>query len=267
MDIIILFRRHNRGQKLIMQYAFITGMGRSGTKLITRLLASDHSIVSEHEFIGNRQFWLLSWYLSQHDYTLPFLKREKTRIENKFNKRLFVDVNGYLQNSVPALIEVFNPVKIFHLVRDPRKTIPSLYTRRIDTDVHLLPKHKEEIEKWLDSNKLYQICWNWNQTTSSLLEQPVQLIRFEDIISDYRSFCNLLTEPLGIRITEEAWKKIKAEKVNRTRSPIYRWLYARWKGKPYVEETLPPFEQWPPSDQQMLLDVCGETMQRCGYRI
>lgn len=250
-----------------MQYVFITGMGRSGTKLITRLLTNTHDVKSEHEYIGNRQFWLLSWYLTESDYTIPFLKREKERIESTFNKRLFIDVNGYLQNAVPALTNVFNPLKIFHLVRDPRKTIPSLYTRRIDTDLHLLPKKKQEIEKWLDGNKLYQICWNWNQTTSALLEQPVQLIRFEDIISDYHLFRQTLLIPLQMEITEQEWKKAKSEKVNRTRGSLYRWLYARWKGKPYVEETLPPFERWPESDQKMLLDICGETMLRCGYRI
>lgn len=250
-----------------MQYAFITGMGRSGTKLITRLLAGDSHIVVEHEYTGNRQFWLLSWYLSEADYTIPFLEREKTKIESRFNSRLFIDVNGYLQNAVPALYKIFKPVHVFHLVRDPRKTIPSLYTRRIDTDTHLLPKQKTEIEKWLDGNKLYQICWNWNQTTSTLLEQQIQLIRFEDIVADYRSFHKSLLAPLQLEVNEEVWKKIKAEKVNRTRGPLYRWLYARWKGKPYVEESLPPFEQWPVHDRQMLLDVCGKTMQRCGYTI
>jgi hypothetical protein len=248
-----------------MQYAFITGMGRSGTKLITRLLASDNEIISEHEYIGNRQFWLLSWYLAENDYTIPFLNREKKRIESAFNRRLFLDVNGYLQNAVPALGKVFNPEIIFHLVRDPRNTIPSLYTRRIDSDIHLLPKQKEEIEKWLDGTKLYQICWNWNQTTSNLLEQPVRLIRFEDLITDYHTFKQSLLEPLRLSISKEAWEKVKAEKVNRTRSPVYRWFYSRWKGKPYVKASLPPFEQWPEKDQQLLLDVCGKTMQRCGY--
>lgn len=242
-------------------------MGRSGTKLITRLLACDQNIISEHEHIGNRQFWLLSWYLTEKDYTVPFLKREKERIEKSFNKRLFIDVNGYLQHAVPSLMDVFHPLKVFHLVRDPRKTIPSLYTRRIDTDIHLLPKQQPEIEKWLDGNKLYQICWNWNQTTSALLEQPAQLIRFEDIITDFRAFQASLLEPLSLTISEEDWKKVKAEKINKTRSPIYRWLYSRWKGKPYVEESLPPFEHWPESDRQMLLDICGKTMQRCGYSV
>lgn len=248
-----------------MQYAFITGMGRSGTKLITRLLASDENIISVHEFTGNRQFWLLSWYLTEEDFTIPFLEREKSRIEKSFNKRLFIDVNGYLQNAVPALQKVFNPVKIFHLVRDPRKTIPSIYTRRIDSDIHLLPKNKEDIEKWLDGNKLFQVCWNWNQTTSALLKQTVQLIRFEDIISDYNAFKNSLAGPLGLEISEKKWNDIKAEKVNQTRSPLYRWFYARLKGKPFVKESLPPFEKWSETDRQMLLDICGKTMQQCGY--
>jgi hypothetical protein len=114
---------------------------------------------------------------------------------------------------------------------------------------------------------LYRICWNWNQTTSALLSQPAQLIRFEDIITDYQKFKQLLLDPLQIIITEEEWKKVKSEKVNQTRSQAYRWLYSRWKGKPYVEASLPPFEQWPENDKNLLLNVCGETMQRCGYSI
>ncbi len=247
-----------------MEYAFITGMGRSGTKFLASLLGRTNAH-ARHEHIGNREFWLLSWYLQEQEYTIPYLERESHKLESAFREGLFIDVNGMLHHCVPALHKIFRPRCVLHLVRDPRAVVRSLYTRRNDADVHVVPKDRDALESWLDGDKLYQVCWNWAETTRRLLDQDTQLIRFESIISDYSYTVQNLFEPLGLEMPEPEWHEAVTSPVNATRPAATRRLYAWFRGKPFIRESLPPWPLWSDSQKEILLSVCGDVMSRCGY--
>lgn len=248
-----------------MKYIFFTGMGRSGTKFVASLLGNIKNIYSEHEHIGDREFWLLSWYLSPDTYTMPFLQREKKKIEEKFNNGLFIDVNSMLQNCVPELKKVFNPKEVFHLVRDPRDVIRSLYTRRNEKNIHILPKTREETEKWFEGDKFYRICWNWATTTEKLLIENTSLIRFENVSQDYNYFKEKLLEPLQCQMSREQWEKAISKKVNKTKTRLYRKIYSKIKRKSFVDEEIPEYKQWPDAYKKQLNEICGSVMKKCGY--
>ena len=175
-----------------MKYCFITGMGRSGTTFLGNLLRNVENIHARHEYIGNREYWLLSCYLPGDVYAIPYLDRCKKRMASFQSSSYFIDVNSYLQNSVPYLQEVFNPEIVFHLVKDPRTVVPSLYIRRSDNNIHLIPKEKDEVEKWLDGDKFVQICWNWASTTKLLVSQNTTLLQFEKLVNDFDYLCEKL---------------------------------------------------------------------------
>ena len=61
-----------------MNFVFITGMGRSGTEFVSTLFHDIEGIKAFHEYIGDREFALLSWYLAGEYYTIPYLKRIKS---------------------------------------------------------------------------------------------------------------------------------------------------------------------------------------------
>ncbi len=248
-----------------MNTAFVTGMGRSGTKLFAALLASCSGARAEHEYIGDREFWLLSWYLPADVYAEPYLKRVRERLDRSGDDRLFIDVNGRLQNCVGTLRSVFSPVAVFHLVRDPRDVVRSLYHRRVESNVHLAPRDRQGMRRWLDGDKFYRICWNWAQATQSLLDSDTRLIRFEDMVSDYAAFRRSVLEPLGLDLPESGWRRIAGTRVNETRSAAWRRLYARVKGKSFVAERLPPYAGWNEEQKRMFADVCGPVMERAGY--
>jgi len=250
-----------------MDYVFFTGMGRSGTKFLTSLLGQIPKVHSVHEHIGSREFWLLSWYLPGTDYAIPYFERAKKQIEKEFGDGIFIDINGYLQNSVPELKEVFKPVKVFHFVRNPKAVVRSYFTRRNDADIHLIPKTRQEIENWMDNDKFYQVCWNWASTTNSLLDQNTDLIIFEKVTTDYDYFKSQILQPLGLILSKEVWEKGVSTKVNKTQSKTYRWLYAKIKGKPFVDEILPAYNEWPDSYKKLFNEICGPAMKRCGYQI
>lgn len=179
-----------------MQYFFVTGMGRSGSKFLSTLLQANDGICAKHEFIGNREFALLTWYLEGQDYTFQYLKRAKREIDKDMRQcHTFIDVNGGLRNSVPELFKVFKPTRIYHLVRNPKKVVRSIFIRRNEMNIHEIPKEKANIEWWLDANKFSRICWNWKNTTEKLLSQNTCLIKFEEIIFNYEYCYEKLLKP------------------------------------------------------------------------
>ena len=242
---------------------FITGMGRSGTKFLGNMLKLDTEIASFHEDIGNREYWLLSWYLNE-EYAIPFLNKEKTRIDSTIEKKIYVDVNSYLQNSVEVLPKVFSNCEIFHLVRDPRKVVPSIFTRRDDDKIHKIPKNESEIESWLQMNKLQQVCYNWVQTTNSLLESSATLLKFEDLTKDYTYLKTKVLDPIGANISLEQYDSFRKIKINRTRGFVYRYLYAKYKGKAFVKDHM-KFEDFNSEQRKMFFDICGPTMDKLNY--
>ncbi len=248
-----------------MKYIFVVGMGRSGTSTVARLLGLDATVKACHEFIGNREYWLLSWYLDHEQYALPFLEREKAKIEAIPSTNVFIDVNGYLQNSVGPLGEVFENASIYHLVRDGRNVVRSLYTRRSDDRVHLLPKSRPEIERWFEFDKFSQVCWNWNATTSRLLDEGIPLLKFEDLVTDFDYFEHAFLLKEGLKVTRTRWREEIGRRHNKTRSTAYRWLYSKVRGKPFVSTKLPEYDYWPSAYKSTFDDICGETMRRLGY--
>ena len=189
------------------KYIFITGFGRSGTKFISHLLSQCNDVSSFHEYVGNREFELVSWYLGE-SYTKPYLEKQKIRIENDTRiGQKFIDVNGAYRNCVDQLENVFEPFKIFHLVRDPRNVVRSLYTRRDDKKVHFVPKNTIDIKWWLEADKLSQICWNWKTETELLLKRDLDIIQFERIITDYDYFKTNLLDKIDLEMDFKKWKR------------------------------------------------------------
>lgn len=247
-----------------MKYAFITGMGRSGTTFLGSFLKLDPNVYSTHEYIGNREYWLVSWYLGSI-YSKVLLKNAKAQIESEVKKEIFIDVNGYLADSTESIKEVFNNPKIFHLVRNPKKVIPSLMIRRDDLRIHKIPKTQKEIEDWEVMTKLEQVCVNWVQTTEDLLKYDTELLLFESLISDYNYLTKKLLTPLNLNISQEQYNDFKAKKINKTRGWLYRYLYAKYKGKKQINKSV-TFEDFNEKQLELFYAICGPTMQKLGYK-
>lgn len=248
-----------------LNYIFITGFGRSGTKFLSHLLSHCSEASAYHEYVGNREFELLSWYLGK-PYSKPYLENQKSKIEQATHSaNKFIDVNGAYRNCVDEVEEVFKPLKTFHLVRDPRDVVRSLFTRRDDAKVHFVPKNEADIKWWLTADKFSQICWNWNTETELLLEKNLDILHFEKILSDYNYFKSNLLNKIDLEMDLETWQNQVVVKKNKTKPKLYRYLYAKIKGKQFVEERLPKYDNWPENYKSIFMDICGKTMLKLGY--
>jgi hypothetical protein len=247
-----------------MKYVFITGMGRSGTKFLGSFFGIDTNVYSTHEYIGNREYWLASWYLGGK-YSKVILKRAKTKIESEINKAVFMDVNAYLADSTESLKEVFDNPMIFHLVRNPKKVVPSLMIRRDDKGIHKIPKTEHEIEAWTKMSKLEQVCVNWVQTTEDLLKSDADLLQFENLIKDYNYLSEKVLTPLNINVSQEQYNGFKSKKINKTRGWLYRYFYAKYKGKQQTSKTI-TFDDFDEKQREQFYAICGPTMVKLGYK-
>ena len=253
-----------------MNYVFITGASRSGTTFMSRLLAAVPGAAVEHEYIpsqpgvAKREYQIVSWYLGD-TYAIPYLNRKKREIESKFDTEWFVDVDCGIRHSVPAVQQVFPGAKIFHLVRDPRSVIRSQYTRRVDHLTHKLPHNREELEWWLDADKLAQICWEWSVINDGLIALDLPVLRLEDLTSNFQYLKDRFLDPCGLTMSGSDWETIRNTRVNKTRGRLYRYVYAKLKGKNYSSDRLPPFEHWASDQKRTLVNICGETAGKLGY--
>lgn len=248
-----------------IKYVFVTGVGRSGTTFLSNLLSNCSEAKTHHEYERSREFQLLSWYIGK-SYAKPFLENQKKQIEkNSYGFNKFIDVNGGYRHCVDELEYVFSPIKIFHLVRNPKDVVRSLYTRRDDENIHFAPKQESEIKWWLEADKFSQICWNWKKDTEILLDKGLDLLHFEKIISDYDYFKNNLLDKIELKMDKSVWEDKVVIKKNKTRSKLYRFFFAKYKGKKFVGTRLPQYEEWSEDYKKKFTEICGGTMLKLGY--
>ncbi len=250
-----------------MKYIFITGLGRSGTSFISALLRKIKGVHVGHENTGSREFWLLSWYLKDSDYITEYLLRKKKKLESEVNSGWYIDSDSYLQNATDELKKVFQPEEIFHLVRHPEEVIRSIYTRRNENDIHLVPKKTVDIQRWMDGTRFEQVCWNWRNAVENLLDKNIPVIKLEELTENYNYFCERLLNPFGFTLEKNKWEEIKNKKVNKTRSALFRYTYAKVKGKHYQPDVLPEYANWTEEQKKIFSEYCFPAMKQLGYSV
>ncbi len=62
----------------------------------------------------------------------------------------------------------------------------------------VLPNDPSTLELSGSYSRFEKLCWNWNETVSRLLEQRVNLLHLERIVSDKQYLRERLLEPSGI---------------------------------------------------------------------
>lgn len=252
----------------VSHFGFVTGMGRSGTLSVSKLLLAG-STNAHHEHIGNRHFWLLSTYRGE-SYSRPYLRRVRAEIQAGTGQvdfpgsDTFIDVNGYLQNCASSLRDVFGPISIFHLVRDPREVVASLMARRDHSALNVIPEDESSIEWWLSATPFERVCWNWNDVTSRLLDQDTMLLRLEDLTGDFDYAHNFVNQLHG-QLNVGDWEAWASTKPNKAKSRIIRLSRSVIRRRQLQAPPLRRYRTWSDQERDQFESICGETMRRVGY--
>ena len=71
--------------------------------------------------------------------------------------------------------------------------------------------------------------------------------------------------PLNINITQEQYNDFKSKKINKTRGWLYRYFYAKYKGKKQISKTI-TFDNFDEKQREQFYAICGPTMVKLGYK-
>ena len=91
---------------------------------------------------------------------------------------------------------------------------------------------------------------------------------YKGVVNQFDINYNYLKEnvlnPIGANISYEQFENFRKIKINRTRGWFYRYLYAMYKRKTFVNE-FANFEDFSDEQKEIFFDICGPTMIKLGY--
>ena len=214
---------------------FITGMGRSGTKWLAKLLNEAPGIRCFHEPVRNDAATYGRMY-RQPSLAMRYLKWRKSVMETDPGQR-WAEVNSYLRYCAPDLRATFK-VPVRGLVRDGKETVESLMRRKVYARRGRPPIPAPEDAE----GQFAKCCWYWADTYERLLEQMVPIFTLESLNETYAA-CEWLCEDVGIEIPEKVWARYAGRRIHadRRRAATLNWtaeqeeIFEDWAGDIYRE--------------------------------
>lgn len=245
--------------RTLVRHVVITGMGRSGTVFLSHLLNQAHNAVARHEELSDKHFMSLSYYRPDHPYVSHRISERAAALQREHpQSELFVHVDSGMCYAVDACEHVLG-AKIFHLVRDGRRVVQSMYPRKIYTrreyTLPIIPDGADAL-RWDDWPRFEKLCWYWRDAVERLLERQVPVIRFEDVISNYDTVREKLLEPTGITLSRKQVEAAAAQPLNATRFRLKSLLPTR--NAPLV---------WNSDYERRFRSMCAPTMEALGYEL
>jgi hypothetical protein len=258
-----------------MRMFFIMALGRSGTNFLASLLDRDSGGRVHHEPYALDPRLIVLRYAGGFDAVLNELLEERFRalLPKTGRAEFYGEINSYLRYEVDWLRSRFNPTLI-HLVRDGRDFVRSAYIRGVYTplepDGPIVPKDSDPYAgEWPRMSRFQRLCWYWMHTNEFLASKIGSFVRFEDVLRDYGLFSDSILQPTGVTISEELWRREIARPRNTSRAFNLRSrLVGLLRGRNRVPNLrpLPPWQDWDEDMTGQFRKICGQTMQRFGYR-
>ncbi len=235
---------------------FGLGMGRSGTSFLSRLLgsAADAHVVHEpvpEDFDAYQRAFRDGREAVRY---LRFRKREIYLRARRSDAHAYGEVNSVLRRHAVALKHAFPDAFLFHLVRDGRDVVRSMYSRgtmsATDATTRAIrpPKSDRYEGSWENMKRFERCCWYWQAENAYLRANAGPLVRLEEVLSDYGILRDSLLAPLKLKISEDLWKQAVETPENATR-----------------RLALPHWSEWEARRRESFVKICGEEMRCCGY--
>lgn len=233
---------------------------RSGSTFLTDLLAGeleDGLIVHEPNI---NDYW-------SYPQVLRAEKNAETYVRNYRKKEIFERIapreysiygefNPFFVLHCRAVSAMIPGAIIFHLVRDGRDVVRSIYSREIlghkDPMSKLIkpPEDDPYYEEWSSFNRFEKICWKWQYENTLLRDTIEHKVHFEQLIKNYDYFNTHINKRLGVNIPEQGWALRTTSPKHA--SPVYK---------------LEHWTKWPAKYQKSFERICGAEMDKCGYNM
>ncbi len=257
-----------------MEFAFILGLGRSGTQFLARALQRAPGAAVYHEPYPQDVTILHLRYAGFNQVADQMLEERFQTISPKSEgKVLHLETNSYLRYETAWLQSNLNATCI-RLVRDGRQFVRSAYVRSVYTPHDfqqpiVVPQDGDPYaSKWGSMDRFEKICWYWQHTNNMLAQDVPNGIQMEMLLTDYEAFHRVILAPLNLRIAEPVWR----DEVSRPANTQARYRFrtavrglvgrsARYRGP----TPLPSWEEWSDLQRDSFRRICGPTMEQLGY--
>lgn len=242
------------------QQIVITGMGRSGSVFLGGLLDQAPNVAARHERLSDKHLVALSYYRPDHPYVAHTIRRRAEAVQREQpDQPIIVHVDPGMRHATEA-VERCLGARCFHLVRDGRRVVQSMYPRKVYTEragsLPAVPEDAATLERWDAWPRFEKLCWYWRDSVDRLLQRDLPILRLEDIVKDFDVLDRTLLEPTGIELSRQQWDAQRSKPANATRFRL-KWLLPQ-RNRPL---------QWTDDHERRFRDLCGDTMARLGYAL
>lgn len=256
-----------------MEYktSFILSTGRTGTVLLKNSFNTHYSgwqVV--HEPVSSRQQYLFGNFSKNKPIlrsllSIWFLKSRQKYFSSPTEKMGYIEINPMLCPLTDILAQSFAPLRVVHIVRDPKSWITSMSNFRasamfrniIDYVPFNNPEPDPKPANWNNLSEQEILMWRWRIYNENILRlkefcSQYALVLFEDLISPDTTLAQktLRTIIQTLQIEDE---------------PDVSWFINPSKTNAYQKAAGTDFENWTPQQQEALTEICGDLMKQFRY--
>ncbi|MCB0686932.1 MAG: sulfotransferase [Saprospiraceae bacterium] len=189
---------------------FVLSTGRSGTKLLSDIIALDPKCIVAHQ--PSPELTHSAWYAYQNHgekfnelcQIIDACRYEIIRDTWILGKK-YIETNNRITFFAPYLADLFPKAKFIHLKRDPYQFITSGYSRnwyayeKLFDEGKITPRKKDQIP-WDRYTQVQKIAWLWKETNgfidqfmTSLPSQRKLFLESDELYSSVEKIANLLS--------------------------------------------------------------------------
>ena len=225
---------------------FVSAIGRSGTKFLSNMLSHAEKVQVYHEpismVVGDKRAYVDSFlYNLQSDKYITDIRGFYLKsMINATAPAKYIEINGYLRRHIKQLKALGIDIDFIHLVRDPKKVIRSMMSKKITI--------LKQLQKARGVDMFGLCCRIWANENKLLREDISHFVRLEDIVSDWDIYKKDILDYAGLKQSRESWERAKNKKDNGT-----------------VQFTFPEYGNWTVDQKRTFSKVCIPEGTHYGY--
>lgn len=244
---------------------FVMGTGRSGTQLVSDLLAlgGRGAVFHEPNFtedVGDMvrlrrapEVALRYWGGFR---SVEVFRRWQAAPEAGF----YAEVNGTIRYQVATIRKLYPRARMPLLVRNGKGVVrsvmgwPQFYNAHSRGAYAIAPLPGDPYRgQWDSMSRFEKVCWSWMDSNEYLMRHIPEACwsRLEDLASDYDYFRGCFVAATGVDIPRETWAKRMG---TRSRNATKKYAFPAW-------------DDWSREEQSAFERICGETMRKLGYEV
>lgn len=241
---------------------FILSTGRTGTQFLAHHFDNDPRVRAFHEPAPSRglRLWTVAYLEGAVDQAsmTRTLRAYRTGFFEGIDEPIYVESNNFLAGFAESLICEFDEPTLIHVVRDPRTYVRSAINNGAALGWkgfanRYLPFAHVELEPTSENPSIQRSARYWSLVNRHLHTvgesyDAYHVFRYEDLFSDDSQTLSRLAEIIGVG--DRAMSRPESTR--------------RLNQSPH--SVMPPWEEWSPSEQTIVIDECGELMAHFDYR-